>query len=194
MPPTPLAGPSTPKPHHHDPEIEELEYQESEGPSTICARTDIDNDESMSEDEETDDDRSTMVPDQFGNASLREPSPDGSLLFDDPSDLRELPTLSFESTQFLATSLSSLAHVIGHTLCRYRAQLNVWEESDSVSDAVVSASALVDQCLLRAVLILEPLWDQCVQPLITFEGDFQGLTQHLCSGQLEAAIEHDASK
>lgn len=42
-------------------------------------------------------------------------------------------------------------------------------------EPVLKASAVLDQCLLRIVMVLAPIWNQCVKPLIQLEKDFKSL-------------------
>ncbi|KAH9822306.1 hypothetical protein DFH28DRAFT_1018815 [Melampsora americana] len=152
--------------------MEELEYQTySEVEDTNTIITDHQTDSDQEEEEDDDDDEMKLT-----STSLREPSPNSKLLFED-SDLAltELPILSSESIQLISNSIITLSPVIAHTLCRYRAQLNQWEDDENVKESVLKASALLDQCLLRIVMILEPIWNQTVKPLIQLEKDLKAL-------------------
>ncbi|KAG0145887.1 hypothetical protein CROQUDRAFT_45114 [Cronartium quercuum f. sp. fusiforme G11] len=150
---------------------------------TDVVNDDDDDDDDGEEEEEEDDDCSTIAPGE----SLREPSPSVSLLFEPHSN--HLPTLSSENIKLLAQSIISFAPALVYTLTRYRAQLDLWSQQPSASTAVFRASALVNQAFLRALHILEPIWNRCVRRLMDFEIGFKQLDAALDNGTLNLALE-----
>ncbi|EGG00180.1 uncharacterized protein MELLADRAFT_75820 [Melampsora larici-populina 98AG31] len=155
--------------------MKETEYQTY---SEIELEESIEDHQTISDQQEEEEDEAMNFASN-STTSLREPSPDSSVLFEIPSqsssETEDLPILSNESIKIVSDSIITLAPVIAQTLCRYRAQLNEWENGSRVDEPVWKASSVLDQCLLRTVMVLEPVWNQCVKPLMALQKEFKTL-------------------
>lgn len=164
----------------NEPSIEELEYETSDDRDSLRPQNEAKSDPCRSVSEDDEGDQSTDVPAGFQTTSSHQSQSD-SLLFEPWIGVQDLHILSVEITDLQARSIIHLAPSIGHTICRYRAQFQAWEQLGFTSPAILHARALVDQCLLRTLLILEPLWERCLLPLMNLKHDLQSLEDHLGS-------------
>lgn len=176
----------------------EFDHEPQAGPSGSSSAED---EEDMAMEE---DDHSTSQSDDHelgATSAFRQPSPSSTMIFESPENSNthkavasKYPVMSPYRLAHVAQSMDQLALAVLTVLAHYRQQLNHWECDPNPTDQVMCASALIDQCLFRLVMLLQPVHADIVQLIYTIVSTLQTLEDDVICDRLCLRNEVECTK
>ncbi|EGG00796.1 uncharacterized protein MELLADRAFT_111502 [Melampsora larici-populina 98AG31] len=183
--------------------IEQLEFvdEEEEEDEQNKPIPNDDGDTIMEEEEPTSSQHTD--PELGATSAFRQASPSSSILFENVSEteakhqqisLSKYPTISPYKLAHVSQSMTQLSISVLNVLKHYREHLNLWESTSNPTDQVIQASTLIDQCLLRLALLLDPVQYELSQLLYSINGSLLSIDEDVLGDRLCTKNEVECTK
>ncbi|KAH9822582.1 hypothetical protein DFH28DRAFT_1049848 [Melampsora americana] len=166
--------------------VDEEEEEEEEEEEDISKRIPIDDEDTVMEEEDPISSQHTD-PELGATSAFRQASPSSSILFEPISESQSTSKYSMISPYHLghvSQSITQLSLSVLSVLKHYREHLNQWESVSNPTDQVIQASALIDQCLLRLTLLLDPVQYELSQLLYSISGTLLSIDDDILGDKL----------
>lgn len=180
--------------------IEQLEFVDEEEDDEASPQIPVDDGDTVMEDDDPSSSQHTD-PELGAASAFRQASPSSSILFDQTSEPEKAhqssskyPIISPYRLGHVSQSMTQLSLSVLGVLKHYRDHLNQWESVSNPTDQVIQASALLDQCLLRLALLLDPVQYELSQLLYSISGTLLSIDEDVLGDRLCMTNEVECTK